>query len=326
MFSLKPKPLGLRQIPLAGVDLEDHFLKAGAAESAALRESLAEVGLLAPPHLLSQRRGRWRVITGWKRLKAALHLGWDEVPAVVLPPSTPDAHFLLLYLYDNAFTRPFTPREQAALALRLLAHFDRDKVIKKFLPLLGQPGTPGHLEKLLAAARLEDPWQELLAQGRVAISAAARLAAWDPTDRLAAYPFFLHLPLSQSKQEELLEDAEMLARRQGVAPAAILLRWELQQLLVDQGRSPQERAGAIRTLLKNWVSPRLMQTWKGFREQLAALGLNHHPRLRLSPPPAFEGPDYHLEIKFQNPADLADTIKELTRLLHTNGFAKLTAL
>uniref|UniRef100_A0A7V4LD49 ParB/Sulfiredoxin domain-containing protein n=1 Tax=Desulfobacca acetoxidans TaxID=60893 RepID=A0A7V4LD49_9BACT len=316
-----------RWISLATVDLAEHFIRVpGAPETAALRESLAEVGLLSLPRLLPHQRRRWRVITGWKRLKAALHLGWDEVPAVPLPASTPDSHLLLLYLYDNAFTRPFTPQEQARLALRLLTHFDREKVIRKFLPLLGQPGTPGHLDRLLAAAKLEDPWQELLAQGRLALSAAARLAAWDPTDRLAAYPFFQHLPLSQSKQEELLEDAELLARRAGIAPAAILLRWELQKLLMDQGRSPQERTGAIRSLLKHWVSPRLMQTRKAFRDHLDALGLTHHPRIRLSSPPAFEGPDYHLEIKFQNAADLADTLKELTRLLHTDSFAKLTAL
>ena len=183
---------------------------------------MAAVGLLSLPRVQSHTQGRWRPVTGWRRLAAAAGLGWQEIPAVVLSPETPEAHLLLLYLHDNAFTRPFNPLEQARLASRLLRHWDRKTLVAKGLPLLGLPPAPAYLDRLLAVAELEPPWQELVENGRVALTAAARLAAWAPGDRVAALPFLANLPLSQSKQEEFIADVETLAHREGLHRAAIL--------------------------------------------------------------------------------------------------------
>ena len=47
---------------------------------------------------------------------------------------------------------------------------------------------------------------------------------------------------------------------------------------------------------------------------LQRLGLRHHPRVRLQPPPALEGPDFHLEIKFRDAGELQQLLDELIRL------------
>lgn len=322
-----PNSGGLREISLARVDLESHPLRApAAADLALLRDSLATVGLLAPPRVRPRGWGRWQVVTGWKRFQAASQLGWRKIPALTLAAETPASHDLLLYLHDNAFNRAFTSLERVLLASRLLRHWDRGTVVGKFLPLLGLPPSPVFLDRLLAAAALEDPWPELLAQDRLALTAAARLAAWDPVDRLAALPFLRDLPLSQSKQEEFLEDAELLSRREGSSPAGILLRWELQQPLIDQSRTPQERLAAVRRVLKQWVAPLLTHAQEAFTAGLERLGLKHHPRLRLKEPPAFEGPDFECTLKFTDARELQEILEELSRLARLPDFEKLARL
>jgi ParB-like chromosome segregation protein Spo0J len=318
----------LHEIPLARVDLDGHPFRrfAEGEDLARLQESLGTVGLLAYPRVQSLEKGRYRPVTGWRRLQAAARLGWQEIPAIILPPETPETHRLLLYLHDNAFTRPFNPLEQALLASRLLKYWDRDTLVAKGLPLLGLPPAPAHLDRLLAAARLEDPWQELVAQERLALTAAARLAAWKPLQRSAALPFLANLPLSQSKQEEFLAAVEILARREGVPLAAILNREELQQVLQDSAASPQARAEAVRRLLSGWVSPRFQAARRAFAAGLDRLGLKHHPRLRLQEPPAFEGPDFEISLKFKDNQELKHLIDELARLSGSPEFETLIDL
>ena len=58
-------------------------------------------------------------------------------------------------------------------------------------PYLGLPPSPAILSRLVRTAGLEAPWQELAAAGRLALTAAARLADWDPEARAAAWPFWI---------------------------------------------------------------------------------------------------------------------------------------
>ena len=316
-----------QEIPLAAVDLEDHtFVVSGAGDLTRLLTSMREVGLLNPPWLRAGPENRWQVVTGAKRLRAAAQLGWETLPARPLPASAPEPHCLLVALYDNAFSRGFNLWEQATWARRLLDHWDRTTVAARFLPYLGLPPAAAHLERLLLISALEPPWPELCARGRLALTAAAVLARWAAADRAAALPFLAVLPFSQSKQEQFLEDVEILARREGVSAGDILARPQPWQYLNDPALNPPERAAAVRRLLKRWLNPRLSAALTAFQEALGRLGLRGHPRVILTPPPAFEGPDFHLEIKFRDAPELQRLLEEIARLTQAADFAALTRL
>jgi ParB/RepB/Spo0J family partition protein len=319
-------PIRLQELPLAQIDLAE---AAGELTPAPARERLAaslkEVGLINPPWLRPQPGGRrFRVVTGARRLQAAAELGWQAITVRLVPEDTPDFYCLLVHLMDNAFTRGFNLREQAALAVRLLGHCDRETVAAKYLPYLGLPPSEAHLARLVKTASLEAPWQEMAAAGRLALTAAARLAEWDPEARAAAWPFLDSLRLSQSKQEEMLDQVMILARREGVSPATVLAREELRDALADPDRSPQERAAMVRRQMYRWVYPRFAAAREAFETALARLGWKGLSRVRLHPPPAFEGPDFQLEIKFQDAPELEQLLGEIGRMTRAAGFDDLT--
>jgi ParB-like chromosome segregation protein Spo0J len=319
-------PIPFREIPVDAVDLEDHtFAVPGGFDLTRLLASMQEVGLLNPPWLRA-RGDRWQVVAGFKRLMAAVRLGWETLPARTLPAAAPESHCLLVALYDNAFTRGFNLLEQAILARRLLEYWDRTTVAAKFLPYLGLPPSPALLARLLQVNSLEPPYQELCARGRLALTAAAVLAEWPEADRAAAWPFLTGLPFSQSKQEQFLEDVELLARRGGAAPREILSRKQLRHWLEDPELNPPERAEAVRRLLKRWLNPRLSAALEAFQEALGRLGLRGQPRFLLKPPPAFEGPDFHLELKFRDAPELKGLLEEIARLTGSEDFSNLTRL
>lgn len=319
-------PFPFQEISLAAVDLEDQTFVVPGGDLTRLLASIREVGLLNPPWLRVRPDHRWQVVAGLKRLKAAAQLGWESLPVRLLPASAPESHCLLVALYDNAFSRGFNLWEQAVLARRLLDHWERAAVTAKFLPYLGLPPSAAHLERLLQVSTLEPPFQELCSRGRLALTAAASLAAWKAADRIAALPCLSGLPFSQSKQEQFLEDVEILARRGGVSAGEILSRQQLRQYLHNPNLNPAERAEAVRQRLRLWVNPRLSAAQTAFQEALGRLGLKGHPRVRLQPPPAFEGPDFHLEIKFTDVPELHKLLVEIARLTAQDDFADLTRL
>jgi ParB-like chromosome segregation protein Spo0J len=312
----------LQEIPLAQIDLPE---TAAAPDLDRLAASMKTVGLINPPWLKPQPGGdRFEVVTGARRLQAAADLGWQEITVRLVPASTPDLYCLLVHVMDNAFTREFNLKEQADLAVRLLGHTDRETVVAKYLPSLGLPPSQAHLSRLIKTAGLEAPWQQLAASGRLGLTAAARLADWDPADRAAAWPFWDSLRLSQSKQEELLDQVAILARREGLSPAAVLARDELRRALTEPDRTPQERGQAVRRYLYAQVYPRLSAAREAFETALARLGWKGTPRLRLHPPAVFEGPDFQLEIKFRDAPELQHLLAEIARLTQAEGFDDLT--
>jgi ParB-like chromosome segregation protein Spo0J len=321
-------PIRLQEVPLAQIDLPEAAAEMGAAPDLdRLAESLLAVGLINPPWLRPQPGGhRFRVVTGARRLQAAADLGWQEITVRLVPAGTPDFSCLLVHVMDNAFSREFNLREQAALAVRLLTHCDRETVATRYLPYLGLPPSQAHLSRLIKTAGLEAPWQQLAASGRLGLTAAARLADWDSEARAAAWPFWDSLRLSQSKQEELLDQVAILARREGISPAAVLARDELRRALTEPDRTPQERVQAVRRHLYAQVYPRLSAAREAFETALARLGWKRSPRLRLHAPAVFEGPDFQLEIKFRDAPELQQLLAEIARLTQAEGFDDLTRI
>lgn len=317
----------IQEIPLSALDLEDRtFVSSPPGDLSRLQNSLLEVGLLNSPWVRAVKGDRFQAVAGFKRLLAAAQLRWEQVTARVLPAYTPESTCLLVHLHDNAFSRDFNHLEQALVATRLLEHWDRGTVIQKFLPCLGLARSGVILERLVALASLTEPLQNLAAGGRLSLNAAGLLAVWEEADRDAVTPFLEKLPLSQSKQEEFLQGLDLLARREGVCPGAILSREDFQRHLQPGPGTPQTRAGALRLQLQKLVSPRFTAALEAFQAGLQRLGLRHHPRLHLQPPPALEGPDFHLEIKFHDAGELQQLLDELSRLAREEEFAGLTRI
>ncbi len=80
----------------------------------------------------------------------------------------------------------------------------------------------------------------------------------------------------------------------------------------------------MRRHLYRWFYPRLSAAREAFETTLGKLGWKRTPRIRLTPPAAFEGPDFHLEIKFRDAPELHQLLAEIDRLTRQEDFADLT--
>ncbi len=313
-----------QQIKLLDVADDDlTFVVSYGYDLAPLRTSMAALGLVQPLLMRRRRDGRWHIIAGWQRFLVARQLGWTTVPALVVPPETPDSWCLLASLHANARGRGFNPWEAAQMIRRLLEHFPPEVIIREHLPLLGLPPARPLLEKYQALLNLEEPWWPLLATQRLTVEAGARLAHWPVADREALLAWWTRLPLSHSKQLELLEYLITLSRRHGTSPAQELAQPEISAILHNPALPPAAQDRLLFAALRRRCFPRLSSARQAAQENLQALGLSQYPHIRLQPAPAFEDPTWRLEVRFQSPADLARHLQYLQTLLNRPELANL---
>lgn len=168
----------------------------GTFEEAALDElaqSLQQVGMLQPILVRPRPDGRYEIVAGERRFRAARLAGFDRVPAVVR--HTADEHLLTEALVENIHRTDLSPLEEAAAYDQLLSDFGMThealaarlgrsrSAITNTLRLLGLPPAVQHrlAESTLSAGHarallpLEDgERQEQLAQRIVADGLSVR--------------------------------------------------------------------------------------------------------------------------------------------------------
>ncbi|WP_448377788.1 ParB/RepB/Spo0J family partition protein [Fervidobacterium sp.] len=123
-----------------------------------LARSMARHGLLAPIVVYRKTEGRFGLVAGERRLRAARALGWERIPARVLPePPSPEA-LLQLTLEENARRKGISVMGKLAAVLRYAA-------LRSGLPL------EEVLQAVLGLRKGQRPPQELLTSMREAAEA-----------------------------------------------------------------------------------------------------------------------------------------------------------
>lgn len=102
-------PVG-KLIPIEDVDPNPRQPRQAFGELAELTASIREKGLLEPI-LVRPIEGRYQIIAGERRYRAAIEAGLDEVPCVVRDAS--DAETMELALIENLQRKDLTPFEEA---------------------------------------------------------------------------------------------------------------------------------------------------------------------------------------------------------------------
>jgi ParB/RepB/Spo0J family partition protein len=162
--------LTLTNVPLAKIKPREGFnprSEFGDEQMAELVESVKQHGIITPLTLASETDGRFTIIAGERRYRAAKAAKLKEVPAQVRDG---DGHALTLAVAENVIRADLNPVEEARAYERLVAeHGDTAKVAKLV----------GRSEKLIGERldllRVPDEAQALLAARKVPLACAPAL-------------------------------------------------------------------------------------------------------------------------------------------------------
>lgn len=165
-----------------------------------LADSIRQIGLLEPLLVRRTESGRYELIAGERRWRAAVLAGLDRLPVMVREASP--AEMLELALIENLHREDLNPMEEAESYQRLAEDFGRTQ--DEIARLSGRDrSTVANLIRLLG---LPGPVQEDVRQGRLSTGhARALLALGDPNKMLVAREQVLAKGLTVRQTEALVK-------------------------------------------------------------------------------------------------------------------------
>ncbi len=311
-----PRPL--HSIAVAEIDDSDrtYAIRADCEPPPELVRSIQAVGVLSPPRIESMAGGRYRVISGFRRLKVARLAGIESVDCLVFPPGKESTRFLEA-VHENLGTRRFTDLECGEILLKLLESFGRSKneLLQTFLPLLGLKAEPRVLERLLRLARMPSVLKTALENWRSDL--VLRAAGWSEPEQRLLESLGRRYRIGHSRQKEVVSlFVELRAARRAAGERA-----ELQTIWEDSGaasvdldsRIPQpERLERIVRALRMARYPLLSAQLAKAADRKRSLKIPGG--LRLDLPRHLEGSRIQFQGSFGSPDELRRLAGELTRI------------
>ena len=288
------------------------------ADPGALVASMEAVGLINPPVLAQKKDEKYRIICGFRRVKACQVLGWEKIRAQVVGADHSELELLKLAISDNQSHRLLNVIEQARGIRKLGPHLPSKGRLEVLASLLGFPANKKVFEKISALDGLPEAVQAGVLDETITFEAAAHLAGLSHGEALCFFDLLKGLKLSQNKQIEMITLVQEIAMREDLQVEEVLQSKDVRTIMDRPDLNRNEKGAALRAYLKRRRFPALTKVEAESSNALKALKLSKE--ISITPPPYFEGGPYTLRMTFKDVDDFERRCKAL------DGIAKNPAL
>jgi ParB-like chromosome segregation protein Spo0J len=298
------------EVPLEKINFDDESYRISEdLDPAPLQESLREVGQLNPVILLDNAGSTGIIVSGFRRLRALKRMRAGRCLARFLPRDRrhPLAAFRIA-LWDNLAHRQLDPLEKARVlfTLKHTCGVGQGDLVESYLRPLGLAPHKNILRSYLGLHVLAPDLKRFLAEGRITVASAERLAGLSREAQAALAVVFDAARFSASLQRQFLDLIEDLAAIRDCAAAEVAREPEIVPVLNDAGLSPYQRGESIFGILYRCRNPRLSEAHARFLAGKSKLDLPGS--VRVTPDPFFEKP--RIRVEFEAPS--AESFREIT--------------
>ena len=181
----------LKEVLLTDIDLENHWTKFSMDVCPEkLLDSVKEIGIRHPISICSEIKP-YKIISGHKRVQAAIKAGLTHIPAFLFPDMK-DA--LVLNLKENFSVRHYSDIEKGCILNKLvLEGIQEDIIIDLYMPLLELERSKKKFQNLVSVAKIEPALQKLLHSFKVPATVFQVFYLWTTEDQKVAEYFNIRL-------------------------------------------------------------------------------------------------------------------------------------
>lgn len=172
-----------------------------------LAESIKSQGVMQPILVRPISEGRFEIIAGERRWRAAQIAGLSEVP--VLIREVPDESALAMSLIENIQREDLNPLEEALGIQRLIKEFGMTH--QSAGKALGNSRST--ISNLLRLLNLSAPVQNLMMQGKIDMGHGRALLSLTPTQQIEFANLIVHKQLSVRETERLISRTEHSSKK-----------------------------------------------------------------------------------------------------------------
>ena len=291
-----------------------------------LSESVARLGILQPLWLQARHGGGYRLVSGFRRFRAAAAAGIRQIPALLLPESWDDLETYRWMVQEKSSVRPLNPLEAsyAIAALQKNFHLEAGEIIQGWLPLMGLAPNPKLFAWYAPLCALEPELQAAIANDELGLEVASAVTAESPEERLIFWRMNQILRLGKNRQREfwlLLLDARRIRKK---TFRQLLEDPACAALLENPNLTPSQKSDRIKHELMKWRYPQFSATLARFEALLQEAKLP--PELHLRPSPWFAGEEFSVEFSFSSADEFGARLKVLQGMLERDLVAKMVQL
>lgn len=311
----------LTTVLISDLDREDRLTDfsinpAGCPEK--LLDSVKEVGIRHPISICSANKP-YKIISGHKRVQAAIKSGLKSIPAFLVP-SMDDA--LVKNLKENFALRNYSDVEKGRILNKLIAEgIQEETIIELYMPLLELERSKKIFRELASVEKIRPGLQKLLHRSNVPVKVFQVFFSWDPENQEAAEKFFSVTRPGVNKWRDLLELIEEISRRDGVPPKNIFSSPETHETLNDNGLTPPQKYDRIQESLREKRYPVFSDLKKQVARALDEMKLDDKTRFKYQE--AFESDEMKLELKFRDERELSRQVEKIFHALQSGSVEKL---
>jgi hypothetical protein len=286
----------------------------------ALVQSIQRIGLINPLVVLPEN-DEFIILCGFKRLEAALTLGWTKIRASILPSDTPQTDCVRLCISDNSFPGHLNLIEISKAFALLKESFVNPEAVMEEAASLGLPAGMKYLKKIEPLYRMPEPVQKGILSNAIPLWTAWELSQMPETEAIAFAEIFTALNCSLNKQRDIITLVKEISILENKSVSEILIETSVYQVVSDNNIDKNVKTRLLRSDLRRRRYPRITETEKVFFAQIEKLGLNE--KFRFIPPQDFEGDIYRLTLDFKNLQELKNHQKKLDEIITNPELKKI---
>ncbi|MEW6614109.1 MAG: ParB/RepB/Spo0J family partition protein [Thermodesulfobacteriota bacterium] len=311
-----------KHLAIRSIDLTDTtFVTTYGFALTQLKKSIEKIGILNPPLVKKKSEEQYSIVCGYKRLLVCHEIGIEELRCAIMCQSIEDKDTFLISLYDNLSHRVLNPVEKSITISKLQKYYSVEVIVKKFLPLLGLNSHYSVLDRIKPLSSLDVKIKDAVVDGRIDEGVAAKFLNFSKKDREPILQILSTLRFSKNKQNEIIDNLYDITKRDGCSAYSILNAKELKDILADSNLNIPQKGSRVRYFLRKLKYPKIIKAENDFLEMKGKL--NFGDKIRLTPPPSFEGDRYCIEFLFENMDDLEDSLKKIDSAKHNKEFKRI---
>ena len=304
------------------IDIKDtHFRISTGDLPPLLVRSIGHYGILTAPILFEKSDG-YRILSGWKRIKACHQLNLKAIPVRILESFADRRDCIKLAICDNAFQRILNLVEQARAVQLLSSTYQDTNRLIEVANTVGLSINKDMLEKLLKLTVIGTKLQTGLLDNTISLSTVIALHDMnDPKASGLIGCLLMELGLGLNRQREILDWIKSICRWENISVQHLLEEDVIKQCRHNSHYDRRQKAKIIRDYLKKRRFPTIVQHENNFTQTLQKLNLPN--RTQLIPPLHFESPVYSLKIDFKDPSELREKVRKIEKMSKTPDLKSL---
>lgn len=282
-----------------------------------LESSIKSIGIINPVKLRDNKI-KYQIIDGFKRINLAKKLGIEKIFAYIYDKEElDDFEGFKLTFYENITVRDFNLIEKAHIIKNLIERFNlnEDIVAKRYLPLLKLEPHRRIIKSYIALNKLDNEVKEYIIINELPLSVASLFLNFLYEEQREIIKFFSKIKLNTNLTKEFLIFLDEVSLKEEKKVKEIIEGIEIKSILENEEYSPSEKTLFIRKILKRKRYPLLTKIEEDFLINQKRLKLL--PKMKIVPPPFFEGDSLKIECEFKSTKELKEIgqkILELTNL------------